>query len=80
MAMSTPNSAVLVDWFERLALLLAWAFVIIVFGAVRPNTSTRPPARVTRVAARRKGTAEVTAVADTKAAPGLSDAHQEQPQ
>ena len=38
MAMSTPNSAVLVDWFERLALLLAWAFVIIVFGAVRPNT------------------------------------------
>ncbi|HWX73216.1 MAG TPA: ABC transporter permease [Xanthobacteraceae bacterium] len=36
--MSTPNSAVLVDWFERLALLLAWAFVIIVFGAVRPNT------------------------------------------
>jgi len=38
MAMSTPNSAVLVDWFERLALLLAWAFVIIVFGAVRPTT------------------------------------------
>jgi ribose transport system permease protein len=38
MAMSTPNSAVLVDWFERLALLLAWAVVIIVFGAVRPNT------------------------------------------
>jgi ribose transport system permease protein len=38
MAMSTPNAAVLVDWFERLALLLAWAFVIIVFGAVRPNT------------------------------------------
>jgi ribose transport system permease protein len=38
MSMSTPNSAVLVDWFERLALLLAWAFVIIVFGAVRPNT------------------------------------------
>lgn len=38
MAMSTPNSAVLVDWFERLALLLAWAFVIIVFGAVRPDT------------------------------------------
>ena len=36
--MSTPNSAVLVDWFERLALLLAWAFVIIVFGAVRPST------------------------------------------
>jgi ribose transport system permease protein len=38
MAMSTPNSAVLVDWFERLALLLAWAVVIVVFGAVRPNT------------------------------------------
>lgn len=38
MATSTPNSAVLVDWFERLALLLAWAFVIIVFGAVRPST------------------------------------------
>ena len=38
MAMSAPNSAVLVDWFERLALLLAWAVVIIVFGAVRPNT------------------------------------------
>jgi ribose transport system permease protein len=38
MAMSAPNSAVLVDWFERLALLLAWAFVIIVFGAVRPDT------------------------------------------
>jgi ribose transport system permease protein len=38
MAMSTTNSAVLVDWFERLALLLAWAVVIIVFGAVRPNT------------------------------------------
>jgi ribose transport system permease protein len=36
--MSTPNSAVLVDWFERLALLLAWAFVIVVFGAVRPST------------------------------------------
>ena len=36
--MSTPHSAVLVDWFERLALLLAWAFVIIVFGAVRPST------------------------------------------
>ncbi|MGA2314281.1 MAG: ABC transporter permease [Xanthobacteraceae bacterium] len=35
---STSNSAALVDWFERLGLILAWALIIIAFGALRPNT------------------------------------------
>jgi ribose transport system permease protein len=38
MARSTSNPAALVDWFERLALILAWALIIVVFGALRPNT------------------------------------------
>lgn len=35
---SSTGHSLLVDWFERLALLLVWAITIAIFGALRPDT------------------------------------------